>query len=407
MMRGKRALLSATVFAMFFGAGNLIFPPYLGYRAGGNAAVAFLGFAVTAIGLPVLALTTIGRAGSAEKLASRVHPLFGLAFTVAIYLAIGPCLAIPRTASTSYEMAAEAFGNGGKPLQILYSIVFFALGGIVALKPEKLTRRLGKILAPVLVLLILSLFLGSLFSYQGGGMAAPPYDEAPFTSGFQDGYQTMDALAGLVFGIILSVNVKALGIDGEREGKEGIIAAAGGGLLLLAVYAMITFIGITASGYSGTAANGAEVLSFSASMLYGKAGMVILALIFMIACFDTAVSLLSSTGEYFHALLPKVSRGIWIALFAALSCAISNMGLDTIISISSPVLSVLYPAAILLMALSVLPCPEALPWTHRTGIIAALASSTLSASGIWGGPFSWVLPSILGSAIGFIIDRRK
>ena len=123
----KRVLLSFTVFAMFFGAGNLIFPPFLAYQAGENVVPAFIGFISTAIGLPVLSLVAIGRAGSPEKLASRVHPAFGIAFTVAIYLAIGPCLAIPRTASTSYEMVANALPSTAGWMQIFYSVVFFIL----------------------------------------------------------------------------------------------------------------------------------------------------------------------------------------------------------------------------------------------------------------------------------------
>ena len=404
----KRVLLSFTVFAMFFGAGNLIFPPFLAYQAGENVVPAFIGFISTAIGLPVLSLVAIGRAGSPEKLASRVHPAFGIAFTVAIYLAIGPCLAIPRTASTSYEMVANALPSTAGWMQILYSVVFFILSGIVALNPEKLTKRLGKILSPILTVLIAILFAGSIANIAGSlEPAAGPYSIRPFSTGFQDGYQTMDALAGLVFGIVLALNIKALGADDKDVTKESVIASIGGGILLLAVYSMIVFIGLSARTYITDAENGADVLSAAAAMVSGRYGSAFIAIIFVIACFNTAVSLLSSCGEYFHDLLPKLSRRSWIAVFAAVSCIISNMGLNTIISISSPVLTLLYPAAIMLIALSFIPCAEKLRWTHIIGITIALGSSLMGILGLFSSPFIWLIPSAAGAAAGYMIDRKK
>ena len=398
----KRLLLSFTVFAMFFGAGNLIFPPFLAYQAGERVLPAFLGFTITAIGLPVLSLIAIGKAGSLKALASRAHPVFGTAFTIVIYLAIGPCLAIPRTASTSYEMIAEAAGTG-MTAGMIYSVLFFAASGMIALRPEKLTKRLGRILSPLLISLIAILFIGSatLLHVKGPAEAAAPYSISPFTTGFQEGYQTMDALAGLVFGIILSVNLKAIGVDKERAGKEGIIAAAGGGMLLFLVYSAIALIGMVARGISPDASNGAEVLSDVAAALWGGYGRVILALIFMIACFNTSVSLLSSCGEYFSSLTPRIGRGIWIAIFAAASCVISNAGLDMIISLSTPVLTVLYPSAIVLIVLALIPGTERLKWTYILSIAAALLSSLIVDAG-----FAWIVPTVIAIIIGIAIDRK-
>ena len=398
----KRLLLAFTIFAMFFGAGNLIFPPYLAYQAGDSILTSFLGFIVTAIGLPVLSLIAISRAGSLKNLASRVHPVFGTAFTIAIYLAIGPCLAIPRTASTSYEMVAEAFGTG-RAFGVIYSVIFFMISGIVALRPDKLTKRLGRMLSPLLILLIIILFVGSATLFDGAvSKAQGPYATLPFTTGFQDGYQTMDALAGLVFGIILSINLKAMGVEGKEARKESVLAAAGGGVLLLIVYTAIAFIGIVAEGLSQGATNGAEVLSDIAAAISGSYGRIILALIFVIACFNTSVSLLSSCGEYFSRLVPRIRRGVWIAIFATASCIISNAGLDMIISISSPVLTVLYPAAIVLIALALIPGMETRRWTHILSVTAALASSVIIGSG-----FLWLMPTTVALIIGFLIDKRE
>lgn len=402
----KRVLLSFTVFAMFFGAGNLIFPPYLGYLAGGNTASAFLGFIITAIGLPVLSLIAIEKAGSLEALSSRVHPVFAHAFTVAIYLAIGPCLAIPRTASTSFEMVANAIPSL-QGLSIPYSALFFTLSAIIALKPEKLTKRLGRILSPLLVLLIIILFAASL-SNLGTADAEPmgAYIAVPFSTGFQEGYQTMDALAGLVFGIVLAINIEALGIKEDERTKEATAASIGGGMLLLIIYSMIVFIGLNARMYIHNAANGADVLSASAYAVSGSYGRIILAIIFILACFNTSTSLLSSCGEYFHMLIPKLSRGMWIALFAIISGVISKVGLNAIISLSSPVLSLLYPAAIMLIALSLIPQKRELKWTYRISIALALISSLLTIIGIFPSPFLWLIPAIIGAMLGYAIDRK-
>ncbi len=156
--------MSFTVFAMFFGAGNLIFPVFLAYQAGDNVIPAFTGFALSATALPVLALIAVTKEGDLDGMAGRVHPVFSRILTIAVYLAIGPCLAIPRTASTSYEMAALAAGNDSTLSAIIYSAVFFTLAGIVALRPEKLSKRLGRFLSPLLVLLIAILFAGTVMS---------------------------------------------------------------------------------------------------------------------------------------------------------------------------------------------------------------------------------------------------
>ena len=198
MTLSRRVMMSFTVFAMFFGAGNLIFPVFLAFQAGENVIPAFLGFAISAIGLPVLALQAVTRTGSLGTLADRLHPLFSRIFTIVIYLAIGPCLAIPRTASTSCEMVLLAMGSSSRTVTFIYCTVFFAAAGLMARKPEKLSKRLGKFLSPLLILLILVLLTGTL---SAGSLESTPvqgsYVHSPFSEGFLEGYQTMDAIAGL------------------------------------------------------------------------------------------------------------------------------------------------------------------------------------------------------------------
>jgi len=209
LSKQKLVLVGLTLFSMFFGAGNLIFPPYLGASAGTNTWIAMAGFAVTAIGFPVLGVVAVARSGGLDKLAGRVHPRFAFIFTLLIYLSIGPCLAIPRTASTSFEMAVVPFlkeEGSGAFTQFLYSAVFFSIAFAVSLKPDKLTDRLGKILTPCLLALIVVIFAGCMVHPAGSyGVPAKSYGSNPFVKGFLEGYLTMDTIAALNFGIIISL----------------------------------------------------------------------------------------------------------------------------------------------------------------------------------------------------------
>ncbi len=192
----NRVLVGLTLFSMFFGAGNLIFPPFLGAMAGQNTWTAMAGFALTAVGFPILGVAAVAGSGGLTALGSRVHPRFAFVFTLLIYLSIGPCLAIPRTASTSFEMAVKPFVEAGTGAQLLYSAVFFAIAFLVALRPDRLTQRLGKVLTPCLLVLIVILFLGCLIHPAGAyGIPRGQYAAGPFSKGFLEGYLTMDTIA--------------------------------------------------------------------------------------------------------------------------------------------------------------------------------------------------------------------
>lgn len=345
-LRGKKLLLVGfTLFSMFFGAGNLIFPPFLGAQAGTALWLAFAGFAVSAIGLPIAGVAAVARAGGLSALAGQVHPRFAQVFAVLVYLSIGPCLAIPRTASTSFEMLTPLVGRS-TPGQFLYSLVFFAAAYFVALKPEKLTQRLGRILCPALLVLIVVLFAGCILrpAAPGYGTPAEAYAALPAAQGVLDGYQTMDALAALNFGAVIALNLQAVGITEESAVRRGTIRAgfiAGG--MLLVVYAMLTHIGgISGAAFPGSD-TGAAVLTALADDLFGRVGQVLLAAIFVIACFNTCVGLIASVGEYFHELLPRLPYPAIAAFFALMSMLLANIGLADILRLSVPVLNAIYP----------------------------------------------------------------
>ena len=366
-------LMGVTLFSMFFGAGNLIFPPYLGAQAGTSAWTAFIGFAMSAVSLPVLGVIAVTVSGGLNALASRVHPKFAFVYIAVLYLAIGPCLAIPRTASTSFSMAGPPFlpeSVPEAPVQLLYTIVFFLAASLVAMHPEKLTEYLGKRLTPVLLTLIAVLFLAALVNPAGPAAApAEAYASAAPVEGFLYGYQTMDTLAALNFGMIVALNVQALGVQEEKAVTgETVFAGWIAGALLLAVYAMLTFVGrLSGTAFPGTA-DGTEVLMRTAEHLFGKAGALILALIFVIACFNTCVGLLSCCGKYFNGCFPRIGYRAWVWGFAAVSAVLANVGLEAILLFSVPVLNAIYPLAILLIALAFLKraltrFPAVYPWT--------------------------------------------
>ena len=261
-LKGRKLLLVGfTLFSMFFGAGNLIFPPDLGAKAGANLWPAFLGLAISAVGLPVAGVIAVARADGLDKLAGRVHPVFAQVFMILIYLSIGPCLAIPRTASTSFAMLTPLLGSSAG-LQLGYSVLFFGAAFLVALHPDRLTRWLGRLLCPCLLVLILILFGGCLLHPLAAQYAAPTetYRSAVVLQGVLYGYQTMDALAALNFGAVIAMNIRAQGVAREQDVQRSAIRAglvAGG--LLLAVYTMLGHAGALTGAAAPGLATGAEV----------------------------------------------------------------------------------------------------------------------------------------------------
>ena len=406
-LKGRKLLLVGfTLFSMFFGAGNLIFQPDLGAKAGVNFWPAFLGLALSAVGLPVAGVIAVARADGLEKLAGRVHPVFAQVFMILIYLSIGPCLAIPRTAG----------------LQLGYSVLFFGAAFLVALRPDRLTRWLGRLLCPCLLVLILILFGGCLLHPLAAQYGAPTdaYSSAVILQGVLYGYQTMDALAALNFGAVIAMNIRAQGVAREQDVQRSAIRAglvAGG--LLLAVYAMLGHAGALTGAAVPGLATGAEVLTVLAERLSGKAGLVLLAAIFMLACFNTCVGLIACVGEYFHTLLPRIPYPVLAAFFAAASMLIANLGLAEILRLSVPVLNALYPVAIVLIALSFVPgleqrrrvYPLCIGCTAVQSIAAALPLGALSALAnalpLAALGFGWVLPAAAGLLAGILLSRTK
>jgi branched-chain amino acid:cation transporter, LIVCS family len=351
-------VIGVMLFALFFGAGNLIFPASLGQNAGSNVWQAALGFLITGIGLPFLGILAMGISGSKnlQELSSRVHPLYGVIFTSLLYLTIGPFFAAPRTGAVAYDIGIAPFvGEGfGQIGLLVFTLLFFGVTLWFSLNPAKIVDNVGKILSPGIIIL-LAILLVMVVVKPMGSIEAPQetYANGAFMKGFLEGYNTMDALASLVFGIIVINAVRSMGITSNRgvlaaTAKSGIVAVSFLGL----IYVGIAYLGATSTEAFGLFDNGGPVLANTASHYFGTLGTVMLSVVILLACLTTSIGLVTACGEYFHTLFPKLSYKLWATIFATVSFIIANFGLANIINYSIPVLMFLYPLAIVLMLLT-------------------------------------------------------
>ena len=423
-------LVSLMLFSLFFGAGNLIFPPFLGQAAGSATWIAMAGFFITAVGFPVLGVIAVAKSGGLYLLAKRVHPVFAAVFTVLIYLSIGPGLGIPRAGSLPFEMAVAPYLPEGVSVKLslfLFTLVFFAIAYWLSLSPAKLVDRMGKVLTPTLLLLILVIFIASIFRPLGGyGEATGEYMTSPFVKGFLEGYLTMDTIAALNFGIVIALAIKSRGVTDDKlvvsnSIKAGVIA----GSLLIAIYAVLGHLGATSGGKFGATENGAQTLTNVITYIFGKPGAVLLAVIFTLACLTTCVGLITSCSQYFATLTSKVSYKGFVRILAVLSMGIANMGLTQILSISVPVLNAIYPIAIMLIVLGmmnklfngntiayrltilftgVVSIVDAL---GQVGIRVGVVTRLFEKLPLYPQGLGWVVPAMLGLILGLILNLVK
>lgn len=345
------------LFGLFFGAGNLIFPPLLGKQAGGATFQSLLAFGITAVVFPILGVVAVAKTKGLSNLASKVDKYFAIVFTTMIYMAIGPGLGIPRAGSLPFEMAVAPFLPENVSLnlsRLVYTFVFFLVAYLVCLKPNKLVTRMGKFLTPALLVLITVMFVGVLFK-NPNAVTSPVGDYATSSTvkGFLEGYNTMDTIAALNFGLVISLAVKSFKVEDEEKVigytvKVGLVA----GSFLFVIYAMLAYIGMTTSGLTGDVKNGAEILTTVSQYVFGKFGIVLLASIFTLACLTTCIGLITSISKFFETMTKeKVSYHKWIVFWTFLSFLVANFGLNTILKVSVPVLVAIYPVSIVLILL--------------------------------------------------------
>ncbi|WP_188206966.1 branched-chain amino acid transport system II carrier protein [Alkalibacillus aidingensis] len=354
------AAVGVMLFALFFGAGNLIFPASLGQNAGTNLWPSVVGFLITGVGLPLLGIIAMSFSGSRnlQELSSRVHPVYAVFFTSVLYLTIGPFFASPRTGTVAFEVGISSFvGESSQQLWLfIFTLVFFTIVLLFSLKPAKLVDHVGKLLAPGLVVLVAVLLMTAIVNPMGP-MESPQgsYTSGAFVTGFLEGYNTMDALASLVFGIIVINAIRAMGVTSKTDILKTTIKSGSIAILLLgAIYVGIAYMGATSTQLFGIFETGGPVLSGAASHYFGTFGSILLAIAITLACLTTAIGLTTANAEYFHTLFPKISYKTLVTFFATSTFVIANFGLANIITYSVPVLMFLYPLAIVLMILTFL-----------------------------------------------------
>lgn len=423
-------LVSLMLFSLFFGAGNLIFPPFLGQAAGGATWVSMAGFFITAVGFPVLGVVAVAKSGGLYSLAKNVHPTFAAVFTILIYLSIGPGLGIPRAGSLPFEMAFAPYlpeSVSPKLALFLFTLVFFAVAYWLSLSPAKLVDRMGKVLTPALLVLIAVVFIASILRPIGEyGEATGAYVSSPFVKGFLEGYLTMDTIAALNFGIVIALAIKSRGVtDDKLVVSNSIKAGAIAGVLLMVIYAILGHLGAASGGRFGTTENGAQTLTNVITYIFGKPGAILLAIIFTLACLTTCVGLITSCSQYFTTLTSKISYKSWVFILAFASMIIANMGLTQILSISVPVLNAIYPVAIMLIVLGmmnrvfkenkiayrltilftgVVSVVDAL---DQVGIGVGVITSLFENLPLYSQGLGWVIPAIVGILLGIIIKIIK
>lgn len=435
-------IVASMIFALFFGAGNLIFPLHLGQLAGKNWGPAAIGFSITGVVLPLLSLLAVAitRSNGVYQIGLPVGKIFALSFMTLIQLTMGPLFAAPRNATVSYTVGIapllpKQFQSIGL---IVFTTIFFAIVFMIAYNESDILSSLGKILNPIFLILLFLVFVVA-FARPLGNLSTVPvskeYLHGTIVKGFLEGYNTMDALAGLAFGVTVVTAVKELVNHNEKKvakitAKAGLMAVIGIGV----IYTLLIAVGAMSLGHFKITSDGGILLSKIVNYYAGIFGQALLAVLVFLACLTTAVGILSAFALDFSAHYSKLSYKGWLTISCIGSFVTANLGLDKIISWSLPVLMFLYPLAIVLIILSLfsplfkgdkvvykvtmvltlvpaifdliahLPAPIAGTSFYNTVSQFRLNYLPLSNIGL-----SWVVPTVLGLVISVLIHlwRRK
>ena len=360
----QKILVAGTLFGMFFGAGNLIFPVHLGQMAGRNALPAIIGFIITAVGIPILGVAAIGitHSDGLQTLSGKVGKGYGIFFTCLLYLTIGPLFAIPRCATVSFTTGITPLLGADSPERLyllLFSAVFFAFVLFFSLRPGKITVWIGKIINPLFLFFFAVLMLAALLAPGAAVSAVEPveaYRSDAFFPALIEGYGTMDAIAGLAFGIVVIDVIRRMGVDNDDTIAEDVLSSGLlTGALMALIYVVSIVVGAQSRGLFELSENGGIALTQIAGHYLGGVGLFILAFTITFACLKTSIGLVTACAETFSKMTNgKISYRSWAILFTVFSFAVSNIGLSAIIEYSIPMLMLIYPPAIALILLAFL-----------------------------------------------------
>ncbi len=414
-------IVGFALFAMFFGAGNLIFPPFLGVISGSSWLTGFGGFLLADVGLALLAVAAAAKCnGEISQILGRAGKNLALILGSAIMICLGPLLAIPRTAATTFEMGVAPIFNGFNP--ILFSILFFALTFILTIKPSKVVDIIGQYLTPALLVALGVLIVKGIMSPLGEINPQPMINDI-FAEGVKQGYQTMDALGAVALSTVIITSLTNKGYTDQNQKvkltmKAGIVAAIG----LFLVYGGLTYLGATVSKiYGQDVVRTSLIVEITASLL-GHPGKIILALIVGLACLTTAIGLVSATAQFFSKLTNgKVKYETIVTVVCIFSAIVSNFGVSTIIKFSGPILDIIYPATVVLVIMTLFSSKIKNDNAFKGAAYMALIVSVLTVANNLGVSipmvtklpfnslgFNWIVPVLIAGIVGnFIPSTNK
>ena len=412
-------IIGFALFSMFFGAGNLIFPPFIGLTSGSSWLISFLGFVIADVGIILLSINAVLKAGSFQNVVERAGKRFGVGLEVIMMLCLGPILVIPRTAATTFEMSIMPIFEGFNP--VVFSIIFFLLTFILTVKPTKVMDIIGTFLTPAL-LIALAFLIGKGIMSPIGELNTNINSDNLFVNGITQGYQTMDALGiGGVTALIITSLVGKGYKDKNENRKLAMKASTIAGIGLVVVYGGLAYLGATASNmYDGSISQTTLLVNITRTLL-GNTGIILLGIIVALACLTTSIGLTSVTAKYFEDVTNKKLKYIHIVAFICIfSAAASNLGVERIIAIAVPILTVIYPVSILLVLVATFDGKLKNDKVVKGATYATLAISILTvvdSLGISIGfvhklplasfGFNWIVPAILGGLIGLILTKKE
>ena len=438
----QKILVAGTLFGMFFGAGNLIFPVHLGQMAGQNALPAIIGFIITAVGIPILGVAAIGitHSDGLQTLSGKVGKGYGIFFTCLLYLTIGPLFAIPRCATVSFTTGITPLLGADSPERLyllLFSAVFFAFVLFFSLRPGKITVWIGKIINPLFLFFFAVLMLAALLAPGAAVSAVEPveaYRSDAFFPALIEGYGTMDAIAGLAFGIVVIDVIRRMGVDNDDTIAEDVLSSGLlTGALMALIYVVSIVVGAQSRGLFELSENGGIALTQIAGHYLGGVGLFILAFTLTFACLKTSIGLVTACAETFSKMTNgKISYRSWAILFTVFSFAVSNIGLSAIIEYSIPMLMLIYPPAIALILLAFLgkffahdrtvyiatmigtwaaaifDCMKTLPAPVQAALhLDAPIAFAAAHLPLFDKNLGWLLPAVIGFAAGMAIRASR
>lgn len=346
-------VIGMALFAMFFGAGNLIFPPRLGIYSGENWVEAILGFFTSDVALSIFAVIAIAKAGGTFKdFGNKAGKIFSLALGIFLMLTVGPLLAIPRTGAVSYEMGfAPLFGNVN---QLVFTAVYFSAALFFVLNPKGILDKIGKWLTPVLLISLASIIIKNIISPIGE--AGPALKENVYTYGFLQGFQTLDGVAAVMFASIILIALKEKGykktnVQIKMTVQSSLVAFS----IIGFVYGGLIYLGSTGSGIVSSELSRADSFVALVQNVFGDAGKYVVAITVLLACFTTTAGLTTTVAEYFVEITNnKLKYKFNVILIIFVSFLLANLGVSKIVEFAGPMLNITYPALIVLVIMNLM-----------------------------------------------------